>query len=1033
MGFVIRLKEQRAESFKEWFASNEKPFQEVFDIIKESEEFSIFLKGETDKSRVEERKKERAVKKQKVYKKIDDWAEKWSNRLTPKSTKGVSKQGLGVPEVMKSAADLAKRLYDAGDAISKIVEDVTKYVSEKLNNENWDKEDFKNSLSELIENFNENENAFINSLNKRKEELERRISEKDFSAEEYKEKKELNEKEKQAKLEYEKVKKEYDTLKKSSKEYIDNKAKQYLNQLRKKLKGLSEEKKEEIIRRSIKKIIDSGGLKYQEFKDIVSNAIGLGELTAEQIKEIEYLTKQSNDVDQIELDYIKNPTKEGLEKFKKAKQISLEADRKLFELTNNEADITSTVKSIMTLNLLNLSTVVANYFQNAIYQGLVRFPTSFIVNGIEYGKYGFTLLGNKAFGMKVIQPQTDPIKAQKGYWQEYAEGVIRGWEQTIKGVDEKDYFSSSQYSTDLNPLKSYRDLSASIKGDLQLTTKQKIDKFLQSTIGVQAYAISRLMNLGDKPPRYAAQGAEAINIGTNELKITNSLELEAFINSPEKFSYNYFVKNGLSPKDAGLKSKELTKRIVDAGAKAVFQNENLLNFYLSKIDEASKLNKEDSKLVKGFKTFVPLGKAYVLPFVKTPANIWWAYFKINNPALTFAKGIYELYESSAASNKGNFVEANRLRKQSNESFALSVIGYGFAVAAMSLYQKGLVRPSNDDEDKAKETAAESFFGSDNKLNLGKFLGGDDYWVDLTWFPALGAVIDTQANLLEDKKKRGEDVSQADYNFLDDLLPNLKYSSIASLNSLVFDNGARILDGIRKGGNYAESLLVDMVDRATGTVFGSTFQRVSSLALPSKIERKADNIYERISNSVKEKNAIVRMFTDAPKSKISIWGEPIKQDNSPFGILRAMFKIEKGNKEKFGLILYDDFSRTGNVNFLPPYEDAKITHKGKQIELNATQKRDLDIFVGQARKSLIAPYVSDAAIIKGFKNYYSKLPDNEKVEALSVLYKSAKEIGYNKFKEKYTQFADAKIDFKEQVKEAKQKSKSILFEASLPRK
>ena len=130
----------------------------------------------------------------------------------------------------------------------------------------------------------------------------------------------------------------------------------------------------------------------------------------------------------------------------------------------------------------------------------------------------------------------------------------------------------------------------------------------------------------------------------------------------------------MSPKEAGLKSKELTKRIVDEGAKAVFQRENLLNFYLSKIDEASKLKEEDKKLVKGAKTFVSLGKAYALPFVKTPANIWWEYFKVNNPALTFAKGVYELYESSAASKKGNFVEANRLRKESNKSFALAVIG-----------------------------------------------------------------------------------------------------------------------------------------------------------------------------------------------------------------------------------------------------------------------------------------------------------------------------------------------------------------------
>lgn len=1031
MGFVMRIQESRAEQFKKWFAEKEEGYKEVFDIIKESEEFADILKGEVEKSRVAERKTERAAKKQKVYKKIDDWADKWTKKLTPATTQGkdIQQQGMGVPEVMKAAAELAKKLYDAGSSVANIVEDVALYVQEKLG-DNIDLDELKSSLSDLVGDFEAKENALVDSLKRRKEELERRIREKDFSAEEYKEKRELTEKEKQAKEEYDAVKKEYDEARKSSKEYLDKKAKQYLTQLRKKLSGLSEEKKEEIVRRSIKKIIDSGGLEYDDFKEIVSNVMGLGKLSPEQIKEIESLTEKANEVDQIELDYVQNPTKEGLDKFVKAKQRSLEANRKLFELTHNEADITGTVKSIMTLNLLNLATVTANYFQNAIYQGLVRFPTSVIVNGIEYGKYGASLLGNRIIGTKVINPQTNPIEAQKGYWKEYTQGLIRGWEQTIKGVDEKDYFSSNQYAANLNPLKSYQDLVSSMKGDLQLSSKQKVDKFLQSTIGVQAYAISRLMTLGDKPPRYAAQGAEAIQIGTNELNLTNPLELEAFINTPERFSYNYFVKQGMSPKDAGLKSKELTKRIVDAGAKAVFQNENLLNFYLSKIDEASKIKEEDRKIIKGAKTFVSLGKAYTLPFVKTPANIWWAYFKVNNPALTFAKGVYELYEASVASKKGNFVEANRLRKQSNESIALAVIGYGFAVAAMALYQKGLVRPSNDDEDKAREKTAETFFGSDNKLNLGKFLGGDDYWVDLTWFPALGAVIDTQANLLEDKKKRGEDVSNADYNFLEDLLPNLKYSSIASLNSLVFDNGTRILDGLRKGGNYGETLLVDMVNRATGTVVGSTFQRASSLALPHKVDTKADGIMERISNNIKEKNAIVRMFTDMPKAKISIWGEPIKQDNSAFGILRTMFKIEKGSSDKFGLILYDDFQRTGDTKFLPPYENAKITHNGKQVELNTEQKRDLDIFVGQARKNIVAPFISDAAKLDGFDNYYSKLSDSEKVDALDVLYKQAKKIGYAKFQEKYTEFANADVDFEAIMQDAEKEFKKKALEFSI---
>jgi len=1031
MGFVMRIQESRAEQFKEWFKEKEEGYKEVFDIIKESEEFADILKGEVEKSRTEERKTERKAKKQKVHKAIDDWADKWAKKFTPSTTQGkdIQQQGLGVPEVMKAAAELAKKLYDAGSSVANIVEDVALYVKEQLG-ENIDLDELKNSLTDLVGDFEAKENALVNSLKRRKDELERRIREKDFSAEEYKEKRELTDKEKEAKEQYEQVKKEYDEARKSSKEYLDKKAKQYLVGLRKRLSGLSEEKKEEIVRRSIKKIIDSGGLEYDDFKEIVSNVMGLGKLSPEQIKRIESLTEKANEVDQIELDYVQNPTKEGLTKFVKAKQNSLEANRELFELTHNEADITGTVKSLMTLNLLNLATVTANYFQNAIYQGLVRFPTSVIVNGIEYGKYGASLVSNRLIGTKVILPQTNPINAQKGYWKEYNQGLIRGWQQTIKGVDEKDYFSSNQYSSTINPLKSYRDLVESIKGDLQLSRRQKIDKFLQSTIGVQAYAISRFMTLGDKPPRYAAQGAEAMNIGTNELNLTNPLELEAFINTPERFSYNYFVKQGMSPKEAGIKSKELTKRIVDAGAKAVFQNENLLNFYLSKIDEASKIKEEDKPYIKGAKTFVSLGKAYTLPFVKTPANIWWAYFRVNNPALTFAKGCYELYLEGKASKNGNFVEADRLRKQSNESFALSVIGYGFAVAAMALYQKGLVRPSNDDEDKAREKTAETFFGSDNKLNLGKFLGGDDYWVDLTWFPALGAVIDTQANLLEDKKKRGEDISNADFNLLEDLYPNLKYSAIASLNSLVFDNGTRILDGLRKGGNYGENLLVDMVNRATGTVVGSTFQRASSLALPHKVDTKADGIMERISNSMKEKNAIVRMFTDTPKAKISIWGEPIKQDNSAFGILRTMFKIEKGSTDKFGLILYDDFQRTGDTKFLPPYEDAKITHKGKQVELNAEQKRDLDIFVGQARKLVVAPFISDAAKLGGF-DYYSQLSDDRKVLALEILYKRAKDIGYAKFKERYTEFADTKITMEQKRKEKEEEKFKSRVEKSLP--
>jgi hypothetical protein len=188
------------------------------------------------------------------------------------------------------------------------------------------------------------------------------------------------------------------------------------------------------------------------------------------------------------------------------------------------------------------------------------------------------------FGTKVIKPSISLSDAQRGYFKEYRDGVIRGWDQMIKGVDEKDYFATSQYASALNPKKSFNDLKAAMKGELFLSKGQKVDKFIQATLGWQPYAISRGMIYGDKPPRYAAQGAEALQIANKELGITDPFETEAFMLSPEKYSYNYLIKkSGLSPADAAIESKSISKRIVDAGAVATFQNENMINNLISKI------------------------------------------------------------------------------------------------------------------------------------------------------------------------------------------------------------------------------------------------------------------------------------------------------------------------------------------------------------------------------------------------------------------------------------------------------------------
>jgi len=869
------------------------------------------------------------------------------------------------------------------------------------------------------------EAAEIKRKNDRIAELNRRIDEVDFSAEAYKAKKEKTELDNQL----DEVKKAYDEAKKKSPEFLDKKAKKYLDRLRKRLSGLDNSQKEAIIRRSIKQIIDSGGLQYDEFKDIVSDVLGIKKLTDAEIKKLESLTEQVNAVDQLEIDYLSNPTKESRDKFVKAKEKSLEADKEIFEMTHNEADIMGTVKSVLTFNLLSGISVVKNFAQNAIYQGLVRLPISIVDNTLNYGKYYASVGFNRAFGTKIFTPNVSILDAQKGYFKEYNEGLIRGYKQMIKGVDEKDYFQSTQYDSNLNPVKSKNYLKAYFKGDLYLTKKQLIDKGIQATMGWQPYAVSRLMIYGDKPPRYAAQGAAAIQIGIKELGLKDPMKLEAFLASPEKYAYMHFREKGFDEAKSGESAKSISKRIVDAGAKATFQNENMLNDFLSKADEWARFEKDDKFLQKLTKGAVSLAKTTQLPFIKTPANIAWAYIKMANPALSITKSAYEWGVAKKALSKGNVIEYREYANKAQESFAMAAVGASFSLAAMALFDKGLIRVKKDDEDKLRETEGERFFGKDNEIDLGTLLGGDEFWVDLTWFSAVGTIINTKARIMQKKKEKGESTEE---DILGDILPTLQYSAIESMNSLVFDNGAKIIDAFKKGGNKLDNFTVSLFNTFSNGLTGATLPAISKAMLPEKANLKADNVLDQIINNQKERNIFVRWAAGNPPTKISMWGERTKNDGSISGVMGNMFGFQKGTGDKFGAILYKDEQRSGKSGFFPPVEDYNITVNGKNVKITTKEKEDLDTFIGQARKSLVSAFVYEMSspVAFGGKKYSQIENDDEKILALKSIYENAQKAGMAKFKDKYIQYKEAELTRQQEREKDKEQVKKERFNTQI---
>ena len=495
--------------------------------------------------------------------------------------------------------------------------------------------------------------------------------------------------------------------------------------------------------------------------------------------------------------------------------------------------------------------------------------------------------------------------------------------------------------------------------------------------------------------------------------------------SPQKYANKVFIKKGESADVAAQKSEEIKERILNEGKKAVFEEDNLLTMINSGLENLLKTKGESGFTSKVLKPIGSVFKTTQYPFLKIPSNIAWQYFKIMNPELSFSYGAGQLAIAAYYSKKGNVKEARAYYERGKDSFATGILGLGVAVAASSIISSGLVRSSNDEDNKVRETTGERAYGKQNQLNFGKLIGSGDYWIDLKWFGALGSMLNTKTKIAEaqlEKKLKG------DNTFSNEFVNDLGYSSTSAMNGLVFDQGAKIVDAIKKG-DAGASWLAAQANTLENVFFGATFAAISRAALPEETRSKGDGIVDEINNNMKARNIFYRWAAGYPPSRISIWGEPIKKDNSVGGMLGTMFGFQKGSSDLFGAILYDDVKRTGDARFFPVPEDNKITVNDKEVEITQKEKDELDTYIGQYRKTLVSSFVYDMGKIsneqlKYDEKKYSELNDAEKIEALKYLYDAAREAGFNKFIEAHQDNPVYKIAELDMDKKIDQKYKEI---------
>ena len=950
LGIVMMENAKRKDDFNDWAKPKEQSWKDFFKDFKETAEFKEAVDEKVKEQLKEERIKSRANRIAKVRSVFA--------KAKAQFSKGATYSTFIPPHIIETALETMELAYEAGEAVVKIVGDAVDYISQKMGNATWDKDKFRKEWEE-------------------------------------------------------KLGKDEPKSKKTVQELSEEKKQKLLDKFRDKLKGLSEKEKDEVIRKSFKKLVESGALEYQDFKDIIAETLGLGKLTDKETARLIELVKEINSVEELgEKARESDRSEAALNTYRKAKINAEKAATELGNIVYNKPDITNRLLSIMQLNTLGIPSLVNNPLFNVFNQATVRFPRSVIMTALDYGISGV----GKMMG-KDIKVENDVVRGQAEFWRKLWEGSRQSAHQLLTGLTNKDYFQKEVKTSQIHPATSWMDLWDFAKGEKKLSKSQVADKVIQGTVGVPAEIIARALNIGDKPQRYASEGSQAATFAKNlGLK---DIDYKLFMEFPKEEAYRQFKKQGLSDEVAAKKAQEIQDRIIKEGEESTFQQDNLLN----------------DAITAAFKPFGKPGevvKKLNMPFIKIPLNAFWSVYNLVNPQVALLQSM--VYAGKAFKTKSPLDV-----QQSKKWFAHAVTGMGLMYATGLLVNSGIVSASNDDNTSKKEREGETNYKQQNSINMGKLqalLEGknpddvkDGLIVDLKWWGNVGQIMGYQAkkieNMTPEQKKNGMD-------FTEDMLANMQLSALDFMDKGVFSNSSAMLTAINRGGSFMDNYLINLINMGSNIIHPAAAAQISRAQLPYYSKAKGDTFFEKVKNNMLTRSSALRSITgNNPPSKVGLWGDRLdKKDNVPL----RLFGMSRDNKDNFAQPIYEDYEKTKNTAFFPSAIKPEITVNGTRHKLNTKEAEDLEILVGQNRKNLVAPYVNNMARFEGSKQFYKDIQNpDDKVKKLSILYEVGYEKGVQEFLKKYPKYNTGLSTKEQKDKKVNSKQNELLRKAAQSKK
>ena len=905
----------------------------------------------------ERMKKERAESRKSRIEKVD----KFFDDAIDKFSKGGATYSIVIPpQVITVALKGLKKAYHAGENIAEAVQQAIDYISTELKGTDWDKEKFRKEW----------ESKLADSTSKKK----------------------LTDEELKAKV---------------------------LDKFRKKLKGLTESQKDEVIRQSHKSIIENGGLEFDEFKKIIARVTGRDEMTAEQSAKLKELVKDANAVDEAGKKARETRTSQSLKDYREAEKKAGKATRELSILLNSKPEILKRLTSIMQLNTLGFVALVNNATYNLVNQVGIRLPVGVVKSGIDLG---INKIG-KLFG-KDYKRETDifSVGVQREFFKKLGLGGREALGQFLTGLNRMDYIQKEVNSQQIRPITAILELKEYAQGNRNLTKAQIIDKALEATVGVPAEIVARALNLGDKPMRFAADAAQSAAFA--KALGLKGIDYDMFMEFPREEAYRRYKEQGLSDAEASKKADYIKETIIKEGERSTFQQDNILNDVLGKIFGGDKSGTG------------ALAKAVaVSPYIKIPSNAYWSYFNIAHPEVAFLQGL--LYAGKAAAKqkgiykRGLFDKENTsAAKDLNEAkywIAHGVVGMATKAVIGSLVAAGIFRSSNDEDDTKNEREGELYYEPQGTINMDKFwayMKGEDpskvkggLTIQNRWFGHWGSVGNSIAKREEDMTPEQRENQK---EVLTEMFDRMSASFLPELEQGIFGNSSSLVKAMAS--NDWKQWGVNTINMFTNIVHPATAAQLSKAQLPYYAKVKSDNFMTELKNSMLNRSSLLRKLTNEyPPSKVGIWGDEVKKKDD---VLMRMFGISKTNDDNFAQPIYEDYKRTNNTKFFPSAVKPEVSSNGQRVKLPADKALELEKYIGEQRRKLVAPYVNNMAFFEdneGKRTYYKDLKtDEEKIKKLDIIYDK----GFERGKELFLQNPENKIyQIKEKSDNEKKKDKA----------